>query len=552
MKKITTTMLTAVAAMLLAACSSNDELQQQPAQPENGGWSEYVTITAGTPGDAGTTTGGSRRVAINTENPQKSLWEEGDQLTIWTGETCSTENMSPNGFTLISGAGEGTATFSGSIVSPTRPNSSTTLFAVIDKDGDAIDASAGSSVTANLATQVGATAESALDYELYYATSNNGARNFSFTHKMILIGWSIKVTGANAGDKCDMVLSGTGLKNSATLDPATGELTVGADDGTITLKDVTLTSTASTTLYVVLPPCTVSSRIKATLVVTSGSNKGKIAFGSLGTKTSFTFEENRYYDAGPELFTLQDREAVDLGLPSGTKWATCNVGATSPEQYGDFFAWGETTGYTSSTEGKTYDDDVDVEGYPGYTDRSFDWASYFDTPSGYTSGIPSAFTTYNTAGAQLQSQHDAATANWGSAWRMPSNDDFLELYNNCYWEWTEAYKGTGPAGFIVYAAKDAADRGKFMYNDWKVYDASYNETTLISSYYITDTHIFLPARGARADTKLIWINNGCYWTNQLMGTRSEAHCLEFDHADVYVSYYGSRQLGYFVRPVFAQ
>lgn len=543
-------MLTAVSAMLLAACSSSDELQQQTAQPENGGWSEYVTITAGTPGDAGTTTGGSRRVAVNTDDPQKSLWETGDQLTVWTGDNCTAANMSENGFTLTSGAGEGTAKFSGRIVSSTRPNSDTKLIAVIDKDGDAIDASAGNSVTADLSEQVGASAESALDYELYYATSTNGARNFSFTHKMALIGWTIKVNGVSDGDQCDIVLRGTGLKNSATLEPTTGTLTSGTDDGSITLKDVTLTSAAGTTLYVVLPPGTVSSGIKATLTMTSGTKQGQVGVGSLGAG-SITVAENTYYDAGPNEFTLLDN-VVDLGLPSGTLWATCNVGATSPEQYGDFFAWGETNGYTSSTEGKTYDDDVDVEGYPGYTDRSFDWASYFDTPSGYTSDSPSAFTTYNTAGAQLQSQHDAATANWGSAWRMPSNDDFGELYGNCYWEWTEAYKGTGPAGFIVYAAKDAADRGKFMYNDWKVYDVDLIETTLISSYYITDTHIFLPARGARMDTRLIWINNGCYWTNQLTGTRSEAHSLEFDAGQVCVSYYGSRQLGYFVRPVFAQ
>jgi hypothetical protein len=88
---------------------------------------------------------------------------------------------------------------------------------------------------------------------------------------------------------------------------------------------------------------------------------------------------------------------VDLGLPSGLLWATCNVGADSPEDYGDYFAWGETTPKDTYTE----------ENY-----------------------------TYSENPAILPSNHDAATANWGPDWRMPTKEEWQELYNNTTHTWT--------------------------------------------------------------------------------------------------------------------
>ena len=107
---------------------------------------------------------------------------------------------------------------------------------------------------------------------------------------------------------------------------------------------------------------------------------------------------------------------VDLGLPSGTLWATCNVGATSPEQAGLYFAFGETTGYTAGqvTSGM----------------RKFDEASY------KASGIS----------ADLTLEEDAAHVNLEGNWRMPTYDDWRELYKNCNDAWTDDYNGTGVAG----------------------------------------------------------------------------------------------------------
>jgi len=119
----------------------------------------------------------------------------------------------------------------------------------------------------------------------------------------------------------------------------------------------------------------------------------------------------------------KNAEAVDLGLPSGTKWANMNVGAEKPEDYGLFFAWGETTGYTSDTS----------------DGRSFDWANYK-----WCNGSKKSLTkycndaSYGTVDNQLTllPEDDAARANWGGEWSMPTYDDMCELLDNTTSEWT--------------------------------------------------------------------------------------------------------------------
>ena len=96
---------------------------------------------------------------------------------------------------------------------------------------------------------------------------------------------------------------------------------------------------------------------------------------------------------------------VDLGLPSGTLWATYNVVANSPEEYGDYFAWGETT-----------------------TKSTYNWDTYFDSDrSKYNN---------NDGLTELLPEDDAATKNWGSPWHMPTFEQMEELYSNCTRKWT--------------------------------------------------------------------------------------------------------------------
>ena len=115
----------------------------------------------------------------------------------------------------------------------------------------------------------------------------------------------------------------------------------------------------------------------------------------------------------------EGHEWVDLGLPSGLKWATCNVGASNPEDYGDYYAWGEV--YTKSE-------------YERYN------CSTWEASIGNISGNPS---------------YDVARKKWGGNWRMPTKAEFRELINNCGWVWTtkgghRGCKLTGPNGNSIF------------------------------------------------------------------------------------------------------
>ena len=114
-------------------------------------------------------------------------------------------------------------------------------------------------------------------------------------------------------------------------------------------------------------------------------------------------------------------EFVDLGLPSGLLWATCNVGATSPEQAGLYFAWGETVGFS--------DDQVENG------ERSF-------SSSEYKLGSAASIST------DLTLEQDAAHSYMGGKWRMPTKAEFEELFSNTTQKWTLDYDGTGVVGHI--------------------------------------------------------------------------------------------------------
>ena len=142
-------------------------------------------------------------------------------------------------------------------------------------------------------------------------------------------------------------------------------------------------------------------------------------------------------------------EYVDLGLPSGLKWAKCNLGAPKPSEPGDHYAWGET--------------DPKAE----YTWATYKWmqagqseAKYitkYTIADGETGGI-----WYDSSGAfigdnktALVAADDAATAKLGSPWRMPTIDEFQELIDKCTWTWTtqdgvNGYQVDGPNGNAIF------------------------------------------------------------------------------------------------------
>lgn len=118
---------------------------------------------------------------------------------------------------------------------------------------------------------------------------------------------------------------------------------------------------------------------------------------------------------------LNGHEYVDLGLPSGTLWATCNVGADSPEDYGDYYAWGDTLPKTMY-DWKSYP-------YATFVDGHYELTKYcMDSCCGFN-----GFVDYVTV---LEPVDDAVTANWGTGWRMPTKEEWAELYQNTTFIWT--------------------------------------------------------------------------------------------------------------------
>ena len=133
----------------------------------------------------------------------------------------------------------------------------------------------------------------------------------------------------------------------------------------------------------------------------------------------------------------------------GRKWATCNVGATAPEEYGDYFAWGETEPYYSSMDPLTWKDGKSA----GYMWASYQWCN----------GSWDSITKYCTSDNKtvLDIEDDAAYANWGGNWRMPADEEWAELMEECTWVWTtqNGVNGqlvTGPNGNSIFLPAGAS------------------------------------------------------------------------------------------------
>lgn len=150
--------------------------------------------------------------------------------------------------------------------------------------------------------------------------------------------------------------------------------------------------------------------------------------------------------------------AIDLGLQSGTKWACCNIGTTAPEEYGDYYAWGETWTKDAYTE-KSYSYSV----YKWY--GSYEYIDIGDEIAG--------------------TQYDVAHVKWGGLWQMPSSEQIDELMSDCFWDQV-VYHGVN--GMIV-----TGPNGKAL---------------------------FLPAAGSSGESGIYGKGkNGEYWSSSLTGSQ---------------------------------
>ena len=251
------------------------------------------------------------------------------------------------------------------------------------------------------------------------------------------------------------------------------------DEGTqkITLTcDVMLPASASeaAAFYAVLPPNTLRPGVAVKIY------DGDYQIGEIYVVEGHGAQVYRNlikYFSPVEITILDNHEEVDLGLPSGLRWATCNIGANTPEEYGDYIAW--------------------AEAFPKdeYTEYSYSFPNYNPTV--------------------LEPENDAATIRWSYGWRMPTKEEWEELYNNTTVTWT---RQNGVNGRLFTATNGNS--------------------------------LFLPAAGYRNDSGLDDAGgDGRYWSSSLhTGYPYSAWYFDFD-SDGYYMDDGIRNLGYSVRPV---
>ena len=196
-------------------------------------------------------------------------------------------------------------------------------------------------------------------------------------------------------------------------------------------------------------------------------------------------------------------EYVEIG---GLKWATMNIGASKPSDYGLYFAWGDTQGYTAEQVGS------------GEGQKHFDWADY-KYGNGTSSPGATEMTKYNEADGKtiLEPSDDAAVANWGGSWRMPTTDEFQALGAAVNTTWTQVNNVYG------ILCTDKTDESKTL---------------------------FFPANG-NCSGGVQYAGSHCvYWSSSLdTSSRQNAYILNLSSSNALWDTHAPRVIGFAVRPV---
>lgn len=488
--------------LLLTGCTSEETLQVETLREVS------ATLNGFKLGESMTRTAYN----ISEETGFQTVWAEGDVLGIYPigGDQVS--------FPLSDGVGTTTAQFDGGSWA-LRGTYKYAAYYPFSTDCYTIDQTAipvsylgqvqtGNNSTAHLA---------AYDFMAAAGTqpSSNGSVDLQFNHVGCFL--RMQLTMPNAGTYTSVSIETDGgsftTQGTVNLAAATPALSATATSEKLTLglNNVTTTEANQTiVLYMMVAPGNLSTHTLTFTVEDDAENTYTKTAAGKNMVATYAYDYSLTLEASN---TYMGHEYVDLGLPSGLQWATCNVGADSPEEYGDYFAWGETEGYNS---GKT----------------NFSWSTYKWMQKGYSDW--QHITKYTYADGQksgiwydsngnfigdnktvLDPSDDAAHVNWGGSWRMPTYEELDELKTKCTWEWTtqngvHGNKVTGPNG----------------------------------------NSIFLPAAGYPTSSGLIYAGSyGDYWSSSLSTSYSDdAYFLFFGWEGV-VWFYDDRDDGLSVRPV---
>ena len=478
--KTTTALLTLSA---LVACGE-DAAMEESLNLSNGKTLECISIT----GKDFQVDGATRSSVVVDNAGVNFLWAANDTVGIFPNSGSQAE------FAMEEGVGMQTATFNGGgwALKHSATYSAYYPYNFYNRDLTKIPVKyEGQTQDGNAAT----THLGAYDYmAASVATPANGAVAFDMQHMGALVMLQTNLDEAKtltsvALKANDEVFTTTGTMDLSVVNPAI-TTTKTTNTFTIALSNFTVAKNETSTIYFMLAP---TNLVGETLEITLSDEDGEYIKYEVagknfvaGTAYAYTLTEGEKFKTIPEY-------AVDLGLPSGTLWADRNVGADSPEAYGDYFAWGEVT-----------------------PKSEYDWFTY-KYGSEYTLTKYCYNSSYGTVDNKttLDLEDDAAYVNMGSEWRMPTYEELDELKTNCTWTWTtqngvNGYKVTGNNG----------------------------------------NSIFLPAAGYRDSSGLYYVgSNGSYWSSSLYeSTPNRAYALYFGSVDCHWNY-DNRYYGRAVRAV---
>ena len=488
MKKVM--LIMAAALLMMTQCKKENETPTDPAEG-----TVKMTVTAG-PG----------RTDISTETGAIT-WSTGDKLyvsdgTNWLGS-----------LTLVGEGGSAQGTFTGSIAG-IGDGTTPCHFFYLGHDNGMTEPTGSTAACISFAEQDG-TLASAMKYHLGYGntsvTVSEGEATGSVIMNTKIAIAHINFTDGTSAYTGSLTMGGTGISNTLSVSPdgtfsgsGTDGITIGNGDG------------ESGERYVTLIPTTGTDRVD---VAFTGDAAGSMTFLA-------GIHENKFYGM-KDAIAVTTHEYVDLGLPSGLLWATCNLGAEHPYDYGNYYAWGETAGYREKMDGEGANAGASYS--PGTVKTNYGWAYYkwgsgdnnlgkYVNETNYGMATPDNLTT-------LLSEDDAATKNWGSDWRMPTEAEFTELINNTTQTW--------------YA------EGNTEFNGF----AGYKCVSTKAGY--TDKYIFLPAAGFRNGTDVCYeLSVGCYWSSSLHSfDPSRAYFMFFNLEGVNQKDSFYRYCGFAVRPV---
>lgn len=461
MKKLGFILMACALIMVASQCKKNNESNKL----ENNSESVFITLNVG---------GGTRANVVPEDDIAPVYYAEGDMIHVVSdGKYIGT--LTYNG-----------SNFGGNITNPTegQPLHFYFLGNVTPTESLVV----GETSTCSVVISDQTTSHPVISYAPSNQNYSEGTTNYTATllNKCALVKFNV----TTVSDAATCIL---GMNNKVTVDFSTNEFGYTQEgEGVITLP------AGNGAKWGILLPQE---------IVNGGSaySEDRNYIGTYGFISAIT--NNSYLIDGIEVVISAANlvyDYVDLGLPSGLLWATCNVGADSPEDYGDYFAWGETSPKTMYNE-STY------QYYQYCNSHLYLWllTKYCNNSNYGFNGFVDDLTT-------LLPEDDAATVNWGENWRMPTKEEWEELYNNTTCIWTTQNE--------VYGKLFTATNGNSL---------------------------FLPAAGYCFESSPYDTETGCYSSSSLYTYQpNSAWYLLFDWSDgCGMSSFGGRHCGQSIRAV---